>query len=80
MTRPFIPLLVMLAIVLLAAATVTLGGLLLTRFAGDQTGVQVLGWVGSVLLGLLLTDLLLLVVALGIKAAQTGDGADEDHL
>jgi hypothetical protein len=80
MTRPFIPLLVLLTVVLLAAATVTLAGLLLTRLAGDQTGAQVLGWVGSVLLGLLLTNLLLLVVALGIHVGQADTGPDEEQL
>lgn len=80
MTRPFIPLLVLLTVVLLAAATVTLAGLLLTRLAGDQTGAQVLGWVGSVLLGLLLTNLLLLVVALGLHVGQADAGPDEEQL
>jgi len=80
MTRPFIPLLVLLTVVLLAAATVTLAGLLLTRLAGDQMGAQVLGWVGSVLLGLLLTNLLLLIVALGIQVGQADSSADEEPL
>ena len=80
MTRRFIPLLVLLTVVLLAAATVTLAGLLLTRFAGDQTGAQVLGWVGSILLGLLLTNVLLLVVALGIHVGQADAGGDEERL
>ena len=80
MTRPFIPLSVLLTVVLLAAATVTLAGLLLTRLAGDQTGAQVLGWVGSVLLGLLLTNLLLLVVALGLHVGQADAGPDEEQL
>ncbi|MAV38911.1 MAG: hypothetical protein CMJ59_26030 [Planctomycetaceae bacterium] len=80
MTRPLIPLLVLVLVVLLAAATVTLGGLLLTRLAGDQAGTTALGWVGSVLLGLLLTNLLLLVIALGIRAARDDDPSDGEPL
>ena len=80
MTRPLMSLLVLVLVVLLAAATVTLGGLLLTRLAGDQAGTTALGWVGSVLLGLLLTNLLLLVIALGIRAARDDDPSDGEPL
>jgi hypothetical protein len=71
--RQFLRILVLAMPILVVAFAVVMGGSSLIQATGDALAARVMRWVAAAVLVLAVTDLLLLVTVLGLKALEEAD-------